>query len=210
MDNEILRSRFMKRESLKLPDINNRLGSFSPKPIRLKLYQKHRKQISIDAIINTPQENLASSSFITSSHLEEKRSISITPAPDSSSNNPRIRKIRLQTPVLTYEKIVMSKDLAIMAKVRKGIISELTGNRILNLTPDLLQTLKHQYLPEELKTSENSQQLLQKQKAFQEKITRHPLGTAAYAIRSLSPQARKTIKEQLKIALPQGSRFLEI
>mmetsp|Transcript_4965 Transcript_4965/g.4882 ORF Transcript_4965/g.4882 Transcript_4965/m.4882 type:complete len:143 (+) Transcript_4965:212-640(+) len=121
----------------------------------------------------------------------------------------RINKVRQKTPVLVYENVVMSKDLAIMAQVRRKLINEVTGSKILNLTQDVVNTLKYQYLPDELKNNETSQQHLQKQKASLERTTRHPLGTAAYAMRSLSPTSRKVIKKHLKLSLPQGSRFLE-
>lgn len=117
-------------------------------------------------------------------------------------------KIRQKTPVLMYENVVMSKDLATMAQVRRGLIKEVTSNKISNLNQEIMNSLKSQFLPEELKNNESSQQILQKQKAYKERTTRHPYATAAYSIRSLSPLSRKSIKDSLKLSLPQGSRFL--
>lgn len=197
MENELSANRISRELNIKLPKIHLRIGARSPLPYRFTVKPSH-KRLKSDG--NVKHVDFTEKKFI---HLEKD------PQDEEFSFQRKTHKIRQQTPVLTYENVVMSKDLAIMAQVRKGVISEITSNRVQNLTPDLLNSMKHQYLPNDLKNTGNSQQVLQKQKAIRERITRHPFATAAYAIRSLSPQSRRAIKLQLKLSLPRGSRFLE-
>ena len=120
-----------------------------------------------------------------------------------------IRKISPEVPTLKYSNVIMSKDLAVMAQVRRSLIGEISLNKIQHLTAENLPTYRNTFYPKEMQNIGDSQQLVQKTKAMSERKARHPYGTGAYDIKSLRPKVQQQIIKNLQVSLPQGSRFIK-
>ena len=120
-----------------------------------------------------------------------------------------VRKISPEVPTLKYSNVIMSKDLAVMAQVRKSLIGEVSSNKIQHLTVDNLPQFRNSFYPKEMQNIGDSLQLVQKSKANSERKARHPYGTGAYDIKALRPRAQKLIIEKLRVSLPEGSRFIQ-
>lgn len=119
-----------------------------------------------------------------------------------------IRKICQDVPTLKFGNVIMSKDLAVMAQVRRSLIGEISNSRIQNLTIENLPIIRNSFCPKELQNTGDSLQLVQKTKAVSERRARHPFATGAYAIKALNSRAQKQIIDKLQVSLPEGSRFL--
>lgn len=120
-----------------------------------------------------------------------------------------VRRIHQEPPTLKYTNVVMSKDLAVMAQVRRSMIGEISNNKIQNLTSENLPMVRNSFCPKELQNIGNSLQLVQKTKAISERKARHPYATGAYGIKAMSIKTQKRIIGKLNNSLPEGSRFLK-
>ena len=127
----------------------------------------------------------------------------------NAGEKPSVRRISPEVPTLRYGNIIMSRDLAVMAQVRRSMIGEISSNKIPYLTTENLPQIRNSFCPKELQNIGDSQQLVQRIKANTERKARHPYATGAYAIKALNPKVQKQIIDKLRVSLPEGSRFFQ-
>jgi hypothetical protein len=143
-----------------------------------------------------------------SSHNEKILDQTFTARVDLGEPTP-VRRIVEKVPTLKYLNVIMSKDLAVMAQIRKSLIGEISNNKIPVLTQENLPAIRNSFCPKELRNIGDSLQLVQRNKAVSERKARHPYATGAYAIKALNGKTQLQIIEKLKMSLPEGSRFFK-
>lgn len=143
-----------------------------------------------------------------SSHNERLLDQTFTARIDLGEPSP-VRRIIEKVPTLRYSNVIMSKDLAVMAQIRKSLIGEIANLKIPQLTIENLPAIRNSFCPRELQNMGDSLQLVQRTKAVSERRARHPFATGAYAIKALTSKAQQQIIAKLKHSLPEGSRFLK-
>jgi hypothetical protein len=197
-----------------LPNIKIRKRSKSPEALRFITPQIHKQLI--EKLSKEPfesQNKSVDSSFRPgsidfSSHNEKLLDQTFTARIDLGEPSP-VRRIIEKVPTLRYSNVIMSKDLALMAQVRKSLIGEIANLKIPQLTNDNLPAIRNSFCPKEMQNMGDSLQLVQRTKAVSERRARHPFATGAYAIKALTSKAQQQIIGKLKHSLPEGSRFLK-
>lgn len=198
-----------------LPNIKIRKRTKSPEYSRFitpgtqnMVWQKLTSPLEDQLMYKTVDSSFRPGSIDLSSLNEKILDQTFTARVDLGEPTP-VRKIVEKVPTLKYSNVVMSKDLAVMAQIRKSLIGEISNNKIPVLTQENLPAIRNSFCPRELRNIGDSLQLVQRTKAVSERRARHPFATGAYAIKALSSKTQGQIIKKLKQSLPEGSRFFK-